>query len=105
MLFALGARALPARDDQEHPDKVAGEIGGLCATPPALLDGPRLASLEEPLHLQRRLLAIHWRAVNQRVRPGAGDFLGLASKDFLCGVLVKRRCRTIGSSDRELDCS
>ena len=86
LLFALGARALPAHDDQEHPYKVAREIGVLGATPPALLDGPQLASLEELLCLQRRLLAIHWRAVNQRVRPGTVDFLKLASKDFLRGV-------------------
>jgi hypothetical protein len=86
LLFALGARALPAHDDQEHPYKVAREIGVVGATPPALLDGPRLTSLEELLRLQRRLLAIHWRAVNQRVRPGAVDFLGLASKEFLRGV-------------------
>jgi hypothetical protein len=38
------------------------------------------------LRLQRRLLATHWRAVNQRVGPGAVDFRGLASKEFLRGV-------------------
>jgi hypothetical protein len=44
LLFALGARALPAHDDQEHPYKIAREIGVLGATPPALLDGPELTS-------------------------------------------------------------
>ena len=86
LLFALGARALPAHDAQEHPYKVAREVGVLGDSTPSLLDAPKLLSADELLRLQRRLLAIHWRAVNQRVRPGAVDFLGLARQEFLHGV-------------------
>jgi hypothetical protein len=86
LLFALGARALPAHDEQEHPYAVAREVGVMGDSPPALLERPRLAPAEDLLRLRHRLLAIHWRAVNQFVRPGPVDFLGVAKKGFLEGV-------------------
>lgn len=86
LLFALGVRTLPAHDAQEHPFAVAREMGLLGESQPPVLEAPRLLSTKALHDLQQRLRAIHWRAVNQRVRPGAVDFAGLASKEFLRGV-------------------
>ncbi len=86
LLWALGARALPPHDVSEHPFAIGKEAGLLGEKHPALIRTAKLRKVDELWHQQRRLLAIHWRLVEQRVSPGAVDFLGVAKKDFLRGV-------------------
>jgi hypothetical protein len=86
LLYALGARPLPSHDAQEHPYKVARAHGVLGEASAALFEAT-LRPEAELWSLQRRLLAIHWRMVELRVRgAGAVDMKKMAQKEFLRGV-------------------
>lgn len=85
LLWALGSRDLPACDVQEHPFKVAKDLGVLLPEPPAIL----ASSLRGEAELQANrmlLLAIHWRLVEARLEPNkVVDMRAMAEKDFLKG--------------------
>jgi hypothetical protein len=85
LLWALGARPLPAFDHSEHPYAIARAIGLLGDGPPALLAAPALRPAAELEAQRRRLLGIHWRLVEQRVNPGRVDFRGFARTAWFGG--------------------
>ncbi len=80
LLWALGAGAMPPFD---HPAQPAALWRDLGAAP--LLAAPALRDPAEVEALRRRLLAIHWRLVEQRVHPGRVDFRGFARTAWFGG--------------------
>lgn len=80
LLWALGARALPAHDAQEHPYQVSAEIGlareGSCP----ILEGATLLDESDIDAMQLRLQGIHWRFRQQQFQPGPMDFEAFASR-------------------------
>ena len=85
LLWALDARPLPAHDAQEHPYQVAKECGVLGETLPAALATPHLRSPEEIETQRRKLLGIHWRLRELKMRPQAADFVAFAGKNWFGG--------------------
>ncbi|MGE0712845.1 MAG: DUF4272 domain-containing protein [Planctomycetota bacterium] len=61
LLWALGARPLPPHDEQEHPYRVARELGFLEPEAPALLAAPELRPTAELEERWRLLTGVHWR--------------------------------------------
>jgi hypothetical protein len=82
LLWALGAREHLAHDAQQHPYEMARDCGVLDAKRPSLLFGPALRKEEDLNWQRRRLLAVHWRLVEQRLRPGPVAFLTLPECGF-----------------------
>jgi hypothetical protein len=82
LLWALGARDRLAHDEQQHPYEMARECNVLEEKRPALLERPQLRPEADLQWQRRRLLAIHWRLVEQRVRPGPVAFLSLPDCGF-----------------------
>jgi hypothetical protein len=94
LLWALGARELAAPDVSEHPYDHARAVGLLRfedgALRPALVPAlaqPRLRSDDELDWMYRRLLGLHWRAVEARVSPGRPvDMRAFAADNFFGGM-------------------
>jgi hypothetical protein len=82
LLWALGAREDLVHDVQQHPYQMARDCAVLEDTRPRLLNCPRLRPELDLQWQRRRLLAIHWRLVEQRVRPGPIEFLSLPECGF-----------------------
>lgn len=81
LLWALGARALPPQDEQEHPYLVARDVGLLGGEPPPRLLVPHLRPEEEIDALRRTLTGITWRLRRHpKPHPGSMDFEAFASK-------------------------
>jgi hypothetical protein len=85
LLWALGARPLPAHDAQEHPYAVARDCGILGGALSPALATPRLRSSDEIETLRRQLLGIHWRLreLGQSTKPV--DFAAFARKNWFGG--------------------
>jgi hypothetical protein len=93
LLWALGAREQLVHDVQQHPYEMAHDCGVLDEKRPVLLENPRLRPEAELQRQRRRLLAIHWRLVEQTLRPGPVAFLTLPDCGFsgavdLAGIAV-----------------
>lgn len=82
LLWALGARNHLAHDAQQHPYEMARDCGVLDEKRPELLDLPVLRAEGDLQWQRRRLLAIHWRLVEQRVHPAPVSFLSLPACGF-----------------------
>jgi hypothetical protein len=85
LLWALGARALPALDQQEHPFRVARDSGLGDGKLPLALASPSLRPAAEVDALRRRLTAIHWRLREQQLRPKEVDFQAFAAGNWFGG--------------------
>ncbi|MFO0597518.1 MAG: DUF4272 domain-containing protein [Myxococcaceae bacterium] len=81
LLWALGARALPAHDAQEHPYTVAREAG-VMAKAPAALERPKLRPLQELEAMRKTLLGLHWRIREHGVQPGPRELARIAASHF-----------------------
>jgi len=90
LLWALGARDQLVHDVQQHPYEMARECGVLGISRPCLLDHPALRSEADLKWQRRRLLAIHWRLVEQHLRPGPVPFLALPECGFAGEVDLER---------------
>ena len=87
LLWALEVRALPAHDAQEHPYKVAKDVGVLGGHELYSLNDCTLRSEVELEWMAKRLLAIHWRFVEHRVYPGKPvDMAKIAQQPFVGGA-------------------
>ncbi len=64
LLWALGARDLPAHDEHEELFLVARDVGVLDQASPALLESPELRPDDELDWMRRRLVGIDWRLSN-----------------------------------------
>jgi Domain of unknown function (DUF4272) len=80
LLWALGARALPAHDAQEHPYDVARDAGLRAEGEVAILAKPTLRSPAEIEARRAQLEGIDWRLVQQRVKPGPVDLAAFAAR-------------------------
>lgn len=78
LLWALGARALPAHDAQEHPYDVARAAGLRGAGD--VLTSPTLRPPAEIEAKRAQLEGLDWRFVEQRVRPGPVDLAAFAAR-------------------------
>lgn len=87
LLWALGARELPSLEAQEHPYEVAKDCEIMGSPSPKLLEVPALRPKAELQWMQQRLLALHWRAVEFRVRGSHLDFVAIVqNQNFLQGA-------------------
>lgn len=101
LAWALGALELPAHDDPSTVWGVLDAIGLRSQDAPAVLRTPRLRTPEELDWMGRRLLGIHWRMVDWRVRPRAMDFAHFAKTCWfggfdLSGIPLSARDLAIG---------
>lgn len=86
LLWALGARELPAHDEQEHPYDVARAVGVLGEGPPKLYENLSLRAPESLDWMRRRLLGLHWRLTENRVNPSASvDFREFSEENWFGG--------------------
>lgn len=86
LLWALGARAMPAHDAQEHPYEVAKTAGVLGKGVAAVCEAPELRAPDELDAMRRVLLGLHWRLRESRVNPGnVVDFVGFAADNWFGG--------------------
>ncbi|MBW2463127.1 MAG: DUF4272 domain-containing protein [Deltaproteobacteria bacterium] len=86
LLWALGARELPAHDEQEHPFDVARAVGVLSDGPPKLYESLSLRIPEDLDWMRRRLLGVHWRLTESRVNPNASvDFRQFSEENWFGG--------------------
>jgi hypothetical protein len=84
LAWALSAFDVPAHDDPSKVWSILDSIGLRKPEPPAVLSSPTLRTAEELDWMARRLLGIHWRMVDFRVKPKAMDF-GAFSRDCWFG--------------------
>lgn len=77
LLWALGARPLPAFDRQENPYDVAQESGVMNELPSSLLH-PKLVSVQTLEARRNTLLGLHWRLREVTREPGVVDFVKFA---------------------------
>ncbi len=74
LLWALGARPLPAPDAQEHPYEVAKQSGVMTGLPKAL-SSPRLVAPDVVEAQRKVLLGVHWRLREFVREPAPMDFV------------------------------
>lgn len=102
LLWALGARELPAHDAQEHPYEVAKAVGILGDAVSPLFDAPQLREIGELEQMQSKLLAIHWRLREHRAGDPF-DFVAFAADNWfggfdLEGIALAERDLAVGGA-------
>ncbi len=90
LLWALGARELPAHDEQEHPYDVARAVGVLSEGTPKLYESLSLRAPESLDWMRRRLLGVHWRLTENRVNARTSvDFRRFSEENWFGGFDIE----------------